>query len=76
MQLLDQYGVVPLTERTWEMVNDGGVNWLWGVDNDAVVRDENGNPYTLKELKKELEKTMTSSEAKAYIKSLQEQLGI
>ncbi len=75
-QILDTYGVVPLTERSWEMVDDGGVNWLWGVDNDAVVRDENGNQYTLKELKKELEKTMTSSKAKEYIKKLQKQLGI
>lgn len=76
LQILDAYGVVPLTERSWEMVDDGGVNWLWGVDNDAVVRDENGNQYTLKELKKELEKTMTSSKAKEYIKKLQKQLGI
>ena len=74
--LLDQYGVVPLTERSWEMVDDGGINWLWGVDNNAVVRDENGNQYTLKELKKELEKTMSSKEAKAYIKELQKKLGI
>ena len=75
-QLLDEHGVTPLNERSWEMVDDGGVNWLWGVDNDAVVRDENGNQYTLKELKKELEKTMTSSKAKEYIKKLQKQLGI
>jgi peptidoglycan hydrolase-like protein with peptidoglycan-binding domain len=75
-QILDEHGVVPLTERSWEMVDDGGLNWFWGVDNDAVVRDENGNKYTLKELKKELEKTMTSKEAKNYIKQLQKQLGI
>jgi hypothetical protein len=75
-QLLDEHGIVPLTERSWEMVDDGGVNWLWGVDNNAVVRDENGKQYTLKELQKELEKTMTSKEAKNYIKSLQKKLGI
>ena len=76
MDLLDQYGVSELTDRSWEVVDDGGVNWLWGVDNDAVVRDENGKEYTLKQLKKELEKTMTSKEAKDYIKKLQDRLGI
>lgn len=75
-KILDEYGVTPLTERSWEVVDDGGVNWLWGVDNNAVVRDENGKQYTLKELKKELEKTMSSKEAKNYIKELQKQLGI
>lgn len=74
--LLDKYGVVPLTDRSWEVVDDGGVNWFWGVDNNAVVRDENGTEYTLKELKKELEKTMSSADAKDYIKKLQKQLGI
>lgn len=75
-QILDEHGVVPLTERSWEMVDNGGVNWLWGVDNNAVVRDENGNEYTLKELTKELQKTMSSGEAKNYVKKLQKQLGI
>ena len=76
MALLDEYGVTELTDRSWEMVDDGGVNWLWGVDNDAVVRDENGKEYSLKELEKELKKTMTNKEAKNYIKELQDQLGI
>lgn len=75
-QILDEHGIVPLTERSWEVVDDGGINWLWGVDNNAVVRDENGDEYTLKELKKELEKTMTSKKANDYIKNLQKQLGI
>ena len=76
MALLDEYGVTELTDRSWEMVDDGGVNWLWGVDKNAVVRDENGKQYSLKELQKELEKTMTSKKAKAYIKELQDRLGI
>lgn len=76
MEILGQYGVVDLTNRNWEMVDDGGFNFLWGVDNDAKVRDEYANEYTLKELKKELKKTMTSSDAKKYIKELQERLGI
>ena len=75
-QILDEHGVVPLNERNWEMVDDGGINWFWGVDNNAVVRDENGNEYTLKDLKKELQKTMSTAEAKKYIKELQKKLGI
>lgn len=76
VELLDKYGVSELTDRSWEVVDNGGINWLWGIDNDAVVRDENGNEYTLKQLKKELEKTMTSKEAKEYVKELQDRLGI
>lgn len=76
IKLLDQYGIVPLTERNWEMADDGGVNWLWGIDKDGKVRDQFGNEYTMKELLTELEKTMTTKEAKEYIKQLQEQLGI
>jgi hypothetical protein len=76
MELLDQYGIVPLTERNWEMVDDGGINGLWGIDQNGVVRDQFGNEYTLKELQKELEKTMSAKEAREYVKKLQEQLGI
>ena len=74
-QLMAQYGVVPLTERSWEMTNDGGWN-LFGIDRNASVKDQFGNEYTLAELKKELKKTMTSSEATKYLKELQKQLGI
>ena len=76
LDLLDKYMVSELTDRSWEMVDDGGVNWLWGVDKDAVVRDEYGKEYSLKELEKELKKTMTNKEAKDYVKKLQDELGI
>ena len=74
-QILDEHGVVPLTERSWEMTNDGGWNLL-GIDRNASVRDQFGNEYTLADLKKELKKTMSNSEATKYIKELQKQLGI
>ena len=76
MELLDQYGIVPLTERNWEMIDDGDVNGLWGIDQNGAVRDQFANEYTLKELQKELEKTMSAKEAREYVKKLQEQLGI
>ena len=77
--LLDEYKpfeMAALNQRTWSVVDDGGTNWFWGVDNNASVKDQYGNTYTLKELKKELEKTMTSKQAKDYILKLQKQLGI
>ena len=75
--LLNEHGVTDFVNRSWEMVDDGGINWFGiGIDADAKVRDEFNNTYTLKELKKELEKTMSSSEAKKWIKDLENQLGI
>ena len=46
------YGTLPYSERTYTVVDDGGNNWGWGVDNNAKVRDEYGNEYTLGELAK------------------------
>ena len=75
--LLDQYGVTDLTNRSWEMVDDGGLNWFGlGIDADAKVRDETGKVYTLSELRKELKKTMSTKEANAWIKKLEDRLGI
>lgn len=75
VQILDQHGTVDLVNRTWEMTDDGGANW-WGIDRNAKVKDQFGNEYELKELKKLLKKTMSSSEATKYLKKLQKQLGI
>lgn len=61
----------------WEMVNDGGVNGLWGVDNDAIVKAPNGESIRLDALVDKLvDEGMTKSEAKAAVKTLQEYLGI
>ena len=46
------YGELPISQRTWTVIDDGGVNWLWGVDNNAKVKDQYGNEYTLGALKK------------------------
>lgn len=74
-QILDQYGTVDLVNRSWAVTDDGGWN-LWGIDRNAKVKDQFGNEYTLAELKKELKKTMSNSEATKYIKALQKELGI
>ena len=47
-----EYGVLPYSDRTYTVVDDGGINWFGGVDNNAVVEDQYGNQMTLKELSK------------------------
>ena len=75
--ILGTYGVTPLHEHEFEMVNDGGTNWFWGIDRNGKVRDvETGTEYTLAELLKEFKKTMTNKEAKAKVKEIQKELGI
>ena len=77
MKLLDEYGVVDLVDRSWEMTDNGGVNWFGiGIDADAKVKDQYGNEYTLAALRKELKKTMSTKEAEAWIKNLEKKLGI
>ena len=49
---------------------------FWGVDNNAVVKDNYGNTYRLDKLQDALvAEGMLKSEAKAYVKNLQKQLG-
>jgi len=63
--------------RQWSVANDGGVNWFWGVDNNAVVRDQWGNEYRMDTLVDELVAGgMSKKAAKDYVKDLQKQLGI
>ena len=67
---------VGLSKRSWTLVNDGGVNWLWGIDNNATVKDQYGNTYRLDKLVDALTaEGMSKSDAKAYVKKLQKQLG-
>lgn len=73
--LLDRYGTTDLVNRSWEMVSNGGSNGFGGLDNDAEVSDGT-KTYTIKELYKELCKTMKPKEAKDWLKDLQTRLGI
>ena len=58
-----------LKERKWTQVDNGGVNWFWGVDNNAVVQDQYGNKYRLDDLVDALVKEgMSKKEAKAFVK--------
>lgn len=61
----------------WKVVNNGGVNWFWGVDNNAIVKAPNGEQIRLDNLVNLLVKEgMSKSEAKSYVKTLQKNLGM
>lgn len=67
---------VALSKRSWTLEHDGGVNWFWGIDNNATVKDQYGNIYRLDKLIDALvSEGMSKSDAKAYVKKLQAQLG-
>lgn len=72
-----------LQNRNWTVnvkdgkKQDGGINWFWGIDNNAEVKDQYGNTYTLSKLVDALvAEGMDKSKAKDYVKKLQKQLGI
>ena len=61
----------------WSVADDGGVNWLWGVDNNARVEAPNGEIIRLDNLVDKLvAEGMKKSDAKSYVKKLQKNLGI
>lgn len=67
----------PTIEEQWEVVSNGGINWGWGIDNNAKVKDRNGKEYTLSELVDYfVNNGMTEKEAKAEVKKIQKELGI
>ena len=61
----------------WSVVDKGGVNWFWGVDNNAIVKAPNGEKIRLDNLVDYLtNEGMSKSDAKTYVKKLQKNLGI
>lgn len=74
-ELLKMYGTTGLKDRTWEMVTDGGLK-MGSLDRNAKIKDEYGNEYRIGELYRQLKKTMSAKEARAYIEKLQAGLGI
>lgn len=67
---------VALNKRSWKLVSGGGINWFWGIDNDAVVKDQYGNEYRMDKLVNALvAEGMTKKDAQAYVKNLQSKLG-
>ena len=65
-----------LTDRSWTLEDDGGINWFGGIDNNAKVKDQYGNTYRMDKLVDALvAEGLSKSEAKAYVKKLQASLG-
>ena len=76
-ELYLEYEVPTLSNRNWTAGKDGGINWFGGVDNNATVKDQYGNEYRLDKLVDALAaEGMSKSDAKAYVKKLQGQLGL
>lgn len=67
---------LPLDMRDWTMVDDGGINWFGGIDNNGKVRDQYGNEYTMKEIYNNLKTSIGSKKAKEYVINKQKELGI
>ena len=49
-QYIGAYGELPYSQRTYTVTDDGGWNVGWGIDNNAKVKDQYGNEFTLKQL--------------------------
>jgi hypothetical protein len=61
----------------WTVVDDGGTNWLWGVDEDGIVKAPNGEQFSLDALVDKLvEEGMTRGQARDAVKALQKKLKI
>ncbi len=58
------YGELPMEQRTFTVIDDGGINWLWGVDNNAKVTDNYGNEYSLSEIEQLLGKNFAKELSK------------
>lgn len=63
-----------LNKRQWTLEDDGGWNWGWGIDNNAKVKDQYGQTYSLGDLYKQLQETLGKDAAKQYVLDLQKQL--
>lgn len=75
-QLYMEYETPSLQYRNWSLDDNGGVNWFWGIDNNATVKDQYGNTYRLDKLVDALvAEGMKKSDAKDYVKKLQKSLG-
>ena len=68
VQYVANYGELPYSQRTYTVIDDGGINWGWGIDNNAKVKDEYGNEYTLKQLKEYDEDIAKELSNKKYTK--------
>lgn len=63
--------------KGWEVIDNGGINWFWGIDNNAIVKAPNGEQIRLDNLLDKLvSEGMDKKAAKEAIKALQKNLKI
>lgn len=61
----------------WTVKDNGGANWFWGVDNNAILEAPNGQQIRLDNLVDKLvSEGMPKKDAKYYVKQLQKNLGV
>lgn len=61
----------------WSVEDDGGTNWWWGLDNNAILQAPNGEKIRIDVLYDKLQNEgLTAEEAKKKIKDLQKNLGV
>lgn len=74
---LSESDKAPYMNRTYTFVSDGGVNGFWGIDNDAIIKDQYDTNYTLDELVDAMVASgVDKKEAKSFVKKKQKELGI
>lgn len=73
----DKYKDMIGSTSGWTVEKNGGVNWFWGVDNNAIVVAPNGEHIRLDNLVDKLvDEGMGKKEAKEAVKKLQKNLDI
>lgn len=55
---INQYGQLPLEQRTYTKTKDT-FNWFWGNDNNDTVKDQYGNEYRIDALPKAIRSALT-----------------
>ena len=71
------YAEMVTSTSGWSVEDDGGFNWFWGVDNNAIVIAPNGEHIRLDNLVDKLvAEGMPKKDAKAAVKKLQKNLNI
>ena len=71
------YSSMIKSTKGWKVISTGGVNWFWGIDENAIVEAPDGERIRLDNLVDKLvAEGMSKSDAKSYVKALQKNLDI
>ena len=71
------YSSSDASKNYYSVIDDGGNNYFWGVDGDAIIMDASGAKYSGNELVNKLvEQGYSKKEAKEIVKRIQKNLGV